>query len=980
MITRLKFSLVWSCLSLAVIAMYITSALSYVNAIFLSTYPASYLAYFYLGLAILFIIINQLTGRYLSRHYKKGMNFLLLLCAFIIFVDWQLRVYSNIPNWWPFVFCVFLMMSGKFLAHNYWNGISQLLSIREFKNNSNILGASTAFGGIFMGIIGAIIVKEFTVITLLPVMSILLLVNIIILQAITIKEAESSLEPITPFRYQYKLQKLLFPFILASLIFSTLVDYIFKYQVQLSFKAEEIAIYTSRLSALSNAIVFLIQFFCVKSVLQRLGIFAFILQMPILLISCALIVIFKANLGTISLLLIAYNVGNFSILDLSFQLLGNALPSQVRAMSKLRIKGTTLFIGSFISAGLIVLLSHRATPQVVSLFLILFAIIFIVLTQRIVKAYSDTLRDTLESHHIIYSDDFYLTENMKQWSDVIQESFSSKDYAVKLIGYELLSQKKYPISANFLEQINRDLQDENSVIRIEAIKLLSKHMSKKYFENIKKRLEIETDDEVIFWLFQGFNSEYKKGVLKIARKYLDSDQMLKQAGSISALIKFGTIMDAILALNHLTTMMQSPHAQARIAAARTLSLFDLHGAVESLSTLIADRDEAVSIAAIQSTLARPHEEYIPSLMRQMGVKHATYYAGKAVFNFGEKVIPILLKRINDNNNPVFRRAAIRCISKMTGENADNVLIELMSHAGTYIRDNTIKFICYRAMTIELTQHFQEEIRKCVQVEKNHIAYYKQLLQLDLTQFEREEINALIFGVIYRVLYLLATDNPKKLMPIVSLILRNITRNEFSKVSEEGIELLDSYLHNSHDRSFLVELFEEPKKSILAKDTLLTEEKLGPWLSRVFSVKFLTHEGIHMHDLEKLVILRGCDLFRDLSADILLILAERLEVVLMPKETILFREGDLPGDLYIVAEGEVSIMHDTQTISSKQKFDFIGELSLLDEKPRTATAVTMTDVVVLKMSKIEYDRILDDFPDILRTIAQSLLGYLRQYQN
>mgnify|MGYP001397628362 CR=1 FL=1 len=96
--------------------------------------------------------------------------------------------------------------------------------------------------------------------------------------------------------------------------------------------------------------------------------------------------------------------------------------------------------------------------------------------------------------------------------------------------------------------------------------------------------------------------------------------------------------------------------------------------------------------------------------------------------------------------------------------------------------------------------------------------------------------------------------------------------------------------------------------------------------------------------------------------------------------ILFWEGDVSSDLYIVADGEISIMHDEQMISHKQKFDFIGELSILDDKPRTATAIAMTDVVVLKMSKIEYDRILDDFPDILRTIAQTLLGYLRQYQS
>jgi hypothetical protein len=962
--------------------MYGSAVMSYVSAIFLSTYPASYLAYFYLSLAILFIIINKLTASYLSRHYKKGTATLLILFVVVIFLSWQLPLHFSMPMWWPFILCVFLITSGKFLGNNYWNGVNQVLKLREFKQNSDILGASVAAGGIIMGLAAALIVKKTTVTILLPIMGSLLLVSLMMLQSITVKEAESSLEPTTPFRYQYKLQKLLLVFVLVILIFSTLVDYVFKYQVKLSFKAEEIAIYTSKLSFLSNIIILLVQFFGVKPVLQRLGIFVFILQIPILLIACALAVIFKPNLTTISLLLIAYSVGSSSITDLAFQLLGNALPTKVRGISKLHIKGITLFIGSIISAGLILSLSNKATPRVISIFLLLLAIFFVFLARKITKAYSETLKESLESHHIVYSDDFYLAENMQQWGDVIEKSFSSKDYAVKLIGYELLAHKKYAISDKFLDKVSEDLQDSNPAIRIEAIKLLSRHMNEKYLEIIKKRLEVETDNEVIFWLFQAFDFKHHEGALEIAQKYLDSDQMLRQVGSISILLKFGTITDAILALNHVMAMISSSDPSARIAAARILSLFDLHGAVESLSQLIVDPDVQVSIAAIQSASAHPHKEYIPSLMQQMAVKYASYYAGKAIFSFGEEVIPLLFQRINEVSSPVFQRAAIRCISRTRGEKADNALAELMSNASSHIRNNAVKSIAYRAMNMDLTRAFQEQIAQRVEIEKRHISDYKKLLQLELTLFERQEINALIFGATSRVLYLLSTDNPKKLMPLVALILRNMADradNDASEVLDEGIELLDSYLHKSHDRTVLIEAFAEPKGDI-ADDILLSKERLGPWLTKVFSVKSLTYEGAGMHDLEKLVILRGCSLFKDLSADILLALAERLEVVLMPKETILFREGDLPGDLYIVAGGEIAIMHDKQTISSKYKFDFIGELSILDEKPRTATAVAVTEVVVLKMSQIEYDRILDDFPDILRTIAQTLLGYLRQYQN
>jgi hypothetical protein len=384
--------------------------------------------------------------------------------------------------------------------------------------------------------------------------------------------------------------------------------------------------------------------------------------------------------------------------------------------------------------------------------------------------------------------------------------------------------------------------------------------------------------------------------------------------------------------------------------------------------------------AIQSTQEHPKKEYIASLIHQMGIKNVTYYASKAILNFGADIIPVLVEHIDSVNNPVFHRTAIRCIASVEGKVAEKALAQLMRYDSTYIRNSTVKAIAYRALTMEFTEKFLEGIKKQLQEEKNQIAYYKKLLNLELTTFERQEIKALIYSAIYRILYLFSIEAPQKLMPIVSLILEAMVQSNFSNLFQEKIELLDSYLRDSRNRLFLLQLFNESATAKEDATILLSADKLGPWLSTVFSVKSLTQEGIHMHDLEKLVILRGCDLFKNLPADILLLLAERLEVVLITKETILFKEGDIPGDLYIVAEGDINIVHGEQLITSKKKFDFIGELSILDDKPRTATAVAATDVVVLKMSKIEYDRILDDFPDILRTIAQTRLGYLRQYQS
>lgn len=979
---KIKLSIMPYCLSLAISMMYGTGVLSYVNALFLKTYPVEYLGYYYASAAFLYILISRLTSRYFIHHTKKTMFVLLFSYTVIIACAWQWNTSMLLSVWQPFIFCIFLITSSKFLMQSYWNVVSKSLAIREFKNNSNILAGAIAIGGILMGLSGPFIIRESGIIALLPTMAIFLVANMVLLYTISIGENEDTFIEKTglqPFHYQYKLQKLLIPFAIMTLIFSTLVDYIFKYQIGASFGSDRIAIYSAKFYSLSYFLAFLVEIFYLKKVLQKFGFLTFLLQVPFLLIAVALVVAFKPNLITITLLWVTYNIVNLSILDIAFQLLGNALPAKIRGISKLNAKGIGSFLGALIASAFIMFLAHKATPTSIAIIFIACMAGFTALIKWVVKAYNQSLEYNLKQHHILNSEDLYLTEDSTQWEEVIQQCFLNTDSAVKLIGYELLG-KKRPIPIPILDKVCKDLNDNNSSIRIEAAKVLSSHMNEKYFTELKRRIEIENESEVIWWLLQALMGWRKEEVLSLAKKYENSENALIQAGRISVLIKFGNIMEMILALNRLVQMINSPDPIVRRTAIRILSLFDLQGTVDSLSELIIDPDTQVSITAIQAALEHPQKEYIPHLIQQMGVKNISYYAGKALFSFGEIIIPVLSERIHAAYNPIFYRAAIRCIASIQGELAENSLIQLISHDNTVICNSTIKAIAYRALSIDLSKKFLRFIKEYIEIETERVVYYKQLLQLTLTQFEKQEVQALLYGATYRILYLFCIDVPQKTMPLISLILQDVKQGDFSNLFQEKVELLDSYLQNNQDRLFLSKLFEKQAAMVHKTDSLLSSEKLGPWLTTVFSVKSLRREGAQMHNLEKLVVLRGCTLFKDLSADILLVLAEHLEVILMANETILFKEGDLPGDLYIVAEGEIGILHGSDLISRKQKFDFIGELSILDEKPRTASAVAMSEAVVLKMSKIEYDRILDDFPDILRTIAQTLLGYLRQYQS
>jgi len=93
------------------------------------------------------------------------------------------------------------------------------------------------------------------------------------------------------------------------------------------------------------------------------------------------------------------------------------------------------------------------------------------------------------------------------------------------------------------------------------------------------------------------------------------------------------------------------------------------------------------------------------------------------------------------------------------------------------------------------------------------------------------------------------------------------------------------------------------------------------------------------------------------------LAKRLEPVSLPKGTLIFSTGD-PGDsLYIIRSGEVEVFFKDDTgvrvlLETNGKGDFFGEISLLDNGPRTASVVVTEDLDALRMDH-------DDLEEFLR---------------
>lgn len=98
-----------------------------------------------------------------------------------------------------------------------------------------------------------------------------------------------------------------------------------------------------------------------------------------------------------------------------------------------------------------------------------------------------------------------------------------------------------------------------------------------------------------------------------------------------------------------------------------------------------------------------------------------------------------------------------------------------------------------------------------------------------------------------------------------------------------------------------------------------------------------------------------------------ILASQLDIVRFKAGEMVFSYGD-PGDsLFVIRDGEVEVFFKDDTggrivLETARSGDFFGELSLLDNGPRTASVVALRDTEALRVDRGDLDHLLRLHPE------------------
>ncbi len=130
------------------------------------------------------------------------------------------------------------------------------------------------------------------------------------------------------------------------------------------------------------------------------------------------------------------------------------------------------------------------------------------------------------------------------------------------------------------------------------------------------------------------------------------------------------------------------------------------------------------------------------------------------------------------------------------------------------------------------------------------------------------------------------------------------------------------------------------------------------------------------------LLKNVPLFRDLSDDSLDILVTHSRPITFRKNTILMSEGETGESMYVINNGSVKIFVSDASGSEMVLFiegagSYLGEISLLDGSPRTASAVTLEKTEVLAIAKTGFLECVHQNPEIAFAIIRSMTHRLRR---
>ena len=125
------------------------------------------------------------------------------------------------------------------------------------------------------------------------------------------------------------------------------------------------------------------------------------------------------------------------------------------------------------------------------------------------------------------------------------------------------------------------------------------------------------------------------------------------------------------------------------------------------------------------------------------------------------------------------------------------------------------------------------------------------------------------------------------------------------------------------------------------------------------------------------LLRNIPLFRRLSQNHLNAVARYTDAHRARQGAILTKQGQHGLEAFVIVDGRARVEVAGKAVAELGPGDFIGELSLIDGQPRTATVIAQTPMTLLVVRRRDFKSLRDTVPGLQDKLLVTLCERLRQ---
>ena len=821
---------------------------------------------------------------------------------------------------------------------------------------------------------------------------------------------------------------------LAAFI-SKIVDYQFKMTAVQAYPVQDdLVSFFGTYYMVTGGATLIMQFFVTGMVLARFGILAGLLVLPITLalgstgffISPILITVFIAKFSD--------QVFKFSINNASQEILWLPVPKEKKKEAKPVIDSAVRATLEGVVGVLIFVLVQSKLVPVDSLHLLSIIVIFGVAAWvwnsfRLKKGYVETLMKAIEKRQLDLEDvEFDVTDN--HIVQTIEKTLRDKDELKQLFGIDLL--KTMPLEP-WKETLAEMFETGTSTVRRQVLELAGKDSSVLSDESIKA-IGSENSDlspkAIAFAGVRGLKSlEPQLGL------NLTSDNFELRAASAIALLE----MECRLKESEkaLYSMLHSSSQEATIAALHYLQ--EPMGILsDDLLIQFLEHDHSkIRESALLIAKNRSVEKLLHPIISNLAFPKTAMQAREALSAYDlDDVFDAFESSLeNDKTDFFLQLGIIRCLKHYGDERSARILSSLLRHDKLLFLSETVDSILGVARKNDLSEELLGEVSVNL---KNlaRSAYQLKVFSMVLPDDEnglllrdhlesdiRRTIGLLLkLGVlkspntpIETYIQYLASKDPELVPFVLEFVDTTFSQDDrkytlplidseidvlqtadelFKDLIEDFDKLIMQWVYTNHQwktaialnyiiasgRTDLLDRVEWNRidESIFLKQLFKRIEDSEGHLKKMIPIVRTTNEGEkHMYSiLEKTILLKSVDLFKNIPGDVLTRIAQIAEEERPMADTALFKEGDFGDSMYVIVDGNVKIHKGDQHIVSLGKGTCLGEMALLDQEPRSADVTTEEDSTLLKISQDGFYELMSGNSEIMQQIIKLLSGRIR----